>query len=89
MRSAWAWMVVGLAVVFAFTPRAGDVSYSQDRSMRFAGDVPASRGYAPPGDRDCRDFASHDEAQAFYEADEDNAHFLDGDGVACERLLQR
>ncbi|MFM9862969.1 MAG: excalibur calcium-binding domain-containing protein [Micropepsaceae bacterium] len=48
-------------------------------------DTPLPRGAA---DRDCRDFDSHDEAQAFLEATEGDPHRLDGDddGVACERL---
>ena len=48
--------------------------------------------YDPFGpDRDCGDFATHQEAQAFYEAaggPADDRHRLDGDGdgVACESL---
>ena len=44
--------------------------------------------YDPFGtDRDCRDFATHDEAQAFFEAS-GHGHGLDGDGdgIACESL---
>jgi hypothetical protein len=91
MRSNWTWMVVGLAAVFAFVPRANDVSYSQPQSMHFAGDVPAPQRALPSGDLDCRHFGSHEEAQAFFEADEGNAHGLDGDGdgIACERMRDR
>ena len=46
--------------------------------------------YDPRGpDRDCRDFATQAEAQAFYEAaGPGDPHRLDGDGngIACERL---
>jgi hypothetical protein len=48
--------------------------------------------YDPFGpDRDCGDFATHDEAQAFYEAaggPASDRHRLDrdGDGVACKSL---
>lgn len=45
---------------------------------------------APVADKDCGDFRTHDEAQAFFEAnDPDNdPHQLDsdGDGLACESL---
>jgi hypothetical protein len=39
-------------------------------------------------DKDCADFKSHAEAQAFYEATPGDPHCLDGDndGVACGRL---
>lgn len=53
---------------------------------------PASPGFDPQGpDRDCSDFATHAEAQAFYEAAGGPArdpHKLDSDkdGVACESL---
>ncbi|WP_307849469.1 excalibur calcium-binding domain-containing protein [Qaidamihabitans albus] len=37
-------------------------------------------------DKDCKDFASHAEAQATYDADPSDPHRLDGDndGIACE-----
>ena len=39
-------------------------------------------------DKDCRDFATQAEAQAFYETEDGDPHRLDGDndGIACERL---
>jgi micrococcal nuclease len=47
--------------------------------------------YDPFGpDRDCDNFATHQEAQAFYEAaggPASDRHRLDGDGEACESLL--
>lgn len=44
---------------------------------------------APVGDRDCADFATHDEAQTFFvKAGVGDPHNLDrdSDGVACETL---
>lgn len=44
---------------------------------------------APIGDRDCTDFATHDEAQSFFlKAGAGDPHKLDrdGDGIACETL---
>ncbi|WP_425440477.1 excalibur calcium-binding domain-containing protein [Prauserella shujinwangii] len=40
-------------------------------------------------DKDCRDFASQDEAQAVLDADPSDPHRIDGDndGIACEALL--
>jgi hypothetical protein len=46
-------------------------------------------GSVPAGDKDCRDFSSHAQAQAFFEAQgAGDPHRLDGDddGVACEQL---
>ncbi len=48
-------------------------------------------GIAPIGDQDCGDFATQDQAQAFFESQggpASNPHQLDqnGDGVACESL---
>jgi Excalibur calcium-binding domain len=46
-------------------------------------------GSVPADDKDCRDFSSHAQAQAFFEAQGgDDPHRLDGDGdlVACEQL---
>ncbi len=46
-------------------------------------------GGSPVADRDCRDFSTWEEAQAFYEAaGPGDPHRLDGDkdGVACESL---
>ncbi|WP_407703496.1 excalibur calcium-binding domain-containing protein [Terricaulis silvestris] len=40
-------------------------------------------------DRDCRDFSTHSQAQAFFESEGlGDPHLLDGDGdgIACERL---
>ena len=45
---------------------------------------------APAADRDCSDFATHNEAQTFFERHQPgDPHRLDrnGDGVACESLL--
>ncbi|MFO7545439.1 MAG: thermonuclease family protein [Trueperaceae bacterium] len=54
------------------------------------GRTSAAPRYDPRGpDRDCRDFATQAEAQAFYEAaGPGDPHRLDGDanGIACERL---
>lgn len=52
---------------------------------------PARDGGPSTGDRECSDFATHAEAQAFYEAQGGPArdtHGLDGDrdGIACELL---
>lgn len=59
--------------------------------MSFAEDSSPDEWRPPRGrDKDCRDFGSHDEAQAFFEANdaEEDPHRLDGDGdgIACERL---
>ena len=46
-------------------------------------------GRSPTADRDCRDFSTWEEAQAFYEAaGPGDPHRLDGDkdGIACEGL---
>jgi len=46
-------------------------------------------GSLPTGDKDCRDFSSHAQAQAFFEAQgSSDPHHLDGDGdgVACDLL---
>jgi hypothetical protein len=45
--------------------------------------------WAQSGDYDCSDFATHEEAQAFYESQgPGDPHRLDADndGIACERL---
>jgi hypothetical protein len=75
----------------AAMPRANSVSHSEPRAMNFAEDS-SSEEWRPPagGDKDCRDFGSHDEAQAFFESNDayEDPHRLDGDGdgIACERL---
>jgi len=60
------------------------------RWMAEGGPASAALRYDPRGpDRDCRDFATQAEAQAFYEAaGPGDPHRLDGDGngIACERL---
>ncbi|MDO8573292.1 MAG: excalibur calcium-binding domain-containing protein [Candidatus Daviesbacteria bacterium] len=46
-------------------------------------------GTTKSGDKDCTDFATHAEAQAFFEsAGSGDPHRLDrdGDGIACETL---
>ena len=51
-----------------------------------------TQGYstsAPVGDRDCGDFSTHDEAQAFFQKQgPGDPHNLDrdADGIACETL---
>lgn len=48
-----------------------------------------SRPSISGGDKDCTDFATHAEAQAFFEsAGQGDPHRLDrdGDGIACESL---
>ncbi|MEX2054024.1 MAG: excalibur calcium-binding domain-containing protein [Candidatus Colwellbacteria bacterium] len=49
------------------------------------------RSYGDYGDRDCGDFSTHAEAQAFFEAEGGPTHDYhnldrDGDGIACESL---
>lgn len=51
--------------------------------------APSGPAWAQAGDRDCSDFRSWQEAQAFYEANRPgDPHRLDADndGIACESL---
>lgn len=54
-------------------------------------DYTTERSFEEFGDRDCGDFSSQSEAQAFFEAEGgpfDDYHGLDrdGDGIACESI---
>jgi hypothetical protein len=85
-----------LAVVAAAVAAAalGDSAIPKSAPMRVGdvGDPPVIERTArlPRGvaDKDCRDFATQQEAQDFYESEDGDPHRLDGDddGVACERL---
>ena len=62
--------------------------YSQDHYSA-AFDLPESGGAPPSIDKDCADFSSHAQAQAFFDSQgPGDPHRLDGDGdgVACETL---
>ena len=78
MRPVALWVAIWAGVVFAGTVFAG--ADSGNSMLR----------YDPHGvDRDCSDFRTWREAQAFYEAaGPGDPHHLDGDGdgIACERL---
>jgi hypothetical protein len=67
----------------------GDRSSAGRADWRFSVSQDFSDTPRTGSDKDCRDFATHDEAQAFYEENGlDDPHRLDGDddGIACERL---
>jgi len=93
-RGIW---VVGLFVAFWIgtvisTPSVSPANQRQGFLSDPAPNIGASAtdyGSVPAGDKDCRDFSSHAQAQAFFEAQgAGDPHRLDGDGdgVACERL---
>jgi hypothetical protein len=95
-REIW---VVGLFIAFWLVmavPTPSSVSTENPREVFLSDPGPnvgASAtddyGSVPANDKDCRDFSSHAEAQAFFESQgADDPHRLDGDGdgVACEQL---
>ena len=92
MRGTW-WIVFVFAAGAAVGARFSERSDAAPSSVSFA-DVPAPepepKARRHRRDLDCRDFASHREAQAFFEDNgpEEDPHRLDGDsdGVACEDL---
>lgn len=82
-------IATGLAVV-----GAGAWGISSMTSQDSTGSLKADTDYSTTrpsstGDRDCSDFATHDEAQAYFDdagAGDPNGLDRDGDGVACETL---
>lgn len=88
VRLVVALLVVGTMLQGIFVPAE---PIARDRtSFAEVDDGPSDRFPSAVKDKDCSDFSSHDEAQAFFEEDDTNAHYLDGDGdgIACERLLR-
>jgi hypothetical protein len=89
MRGKW-WIVFVFAVSAAVAPRPHERSTAAPSAVSFAdaSSEPETRARGP--DLDCRDFASHAEAQAFFEDNDpaEDPHRLDGDGdgYACEDL---
>ena len=92
----WIW-AIGLFVAFSLglLVSAPPVSpASEPRGFVAApsptiGTRPTGYGSVPGGDKDCGDFSSHAQAQAFFEAQgAGDPHRLDGDGdgIACEQL---
>lgn len=83
-------LLLGLAVL---APSDSPANLREDflshPSPNIAASEPDNYGSVPANDKDCRDFSSHAQAQAFFESQgADDPHRLDGDGdgVACERL---
>jgi hypothetical protein len=81
-----------LAASATVPPHPTGATTTGEATREATGTTTASAGYDPHGpDRDCADFATQAEAQAFFEAaggPERDPHRLDGDndGVACEDL---
>jgi hypothetical protein len=81
-----------LAASATVPPHPTGATATGEATREATGTTTASTGYDPHGpDRDCADFATQAEAQAFFEAaggPERDPHRLDGDndGVACEDL---
>jgi endonuclease YncB( thermonuclease family) len=81
-----------LAASASVPPEPTGVPATAEATQEATGTTTASTGYDPHGpDRDCADFATQAEAQAFFVAaggPERDPHRLDGDndGVACEDL---
>lgn len=95
MRGTW-WIVLVFAAGASIGARLGERSDAAPSAVSFA-DAAAREAEPEPQpprrhgrDLDCRDFASHSEAQAFFEDNDpdEDPHRLDGDGdgEACEDL---
>ena len=85
LAAFWLGTVVSTPSVFPTNQREGFLSGPAPNLGASATDY----GSVPAGDKDCRDFSSHAQAQAFFEAQgAGDPHRLDGDddGVACEQL---
>ena len=94
-RGIW---VVGLFVAFwlgmavstpSVSPANQREGFLSDPSPSIAMSEPDFHGSVPANDKDCRDFSSHAQAQAFFEVQgAGDPHRLDGDGDgdACEQL---
>lgn len=88
MRGMW-WIVFVFAAGAAVGASFSERSDAAPSSVSFAdAPEPEPKARRHRRDLDCRDFASHREAQAFFDDNgpEEDPHRLDGDGIACERL---
>ena len=78
------WIVAGGAVLVSGIHFLSESGSSPERDNDFS----VTRSYES-GDRDCGDFSTHRQAQAFFEAEGlGDPHGLDrdSDGIACETL---
>ncbi|MFD1017580.1 thermonuclease family protein [Thalassobacillus hwangdonensis] len=88
-QSKGIWSIEGYVTEEGFVSEEQSAEAPSSESDDYSGELP----YDPNGpDRDCGDFSSQDEAQAFYEAaggPASDPHGLDGndnDGIVCESL---
>lgn len=80
--------VAGLGIWGVSSTLSEESGYQKPTSASEDANYSSTRSYSS-GDRDCSDFNTHAQAQAFYESEgQGDPHGLDrdGDGIACETL---